>query len=131
VSPSFRRAAGAALLGVFLAGCFSVDHFPGDASRYDGLYFGPSGGTPLEPAVDDSAWRNYALYGLFPWDEASTQFAGRRLSQIDRDRRPMRFVVTSEQTFVNGLALWGLSTLTAGLAPLVFVPRSIAVAAWR
>jgi len=117
-------------LALSATSCFTVEHFTGDPAGYDGLYFGPQQEAPPIPAVQDDKWRNYAVYGLVPWDEAQIRFAGRRLAQVPGGIRPLEFTVTSEQTFLNGLTNFGLALLTGGLGALFFAPRSIEVTGW-
>lgn len=110
--------------------CFTVDHFTGDPTQYDGLFFGDAKSAPEQPPLVDDDWRNYAVWGLIPWDEAQTRFAGRRLSQVGAERRPMTMSVRSEMTFLNGLTSFGLSLLTGPFGALFFVPRSVEVRGW-
>ena len=125
------RIACALSLAGALSSCLTVDHFPGDASRYDGLFFAPENAAPLEPALKDSQWRNYAIFGLVSWDGDQTRYAGTRLGEVGSENRPMRMVVHTEQSFVNGLTSFGLGLLGGILAPLLFVPRTTEVTGWN
>ena len=131
MSPRILRAACALTLALSVTSCFTVDHFTGDPTRYDGLYFGDDKDAPVEPPLHADQWRNYAVYGLIAWDESQTRYAGERLSQVGGDRRPMDVAVRSEMTFLNGLTSFGLSLLTGPFGALFFVPRSIEVSGWE
>lgn len=130
MSSRILRAAGILALTLPAASCFTVDHFTGDQSRYDGLFFGDAKSAPVEPPVEADRWRNYAVWGLVSWDKAQTRFAGERLAQVGSDRRPMEISVRSEMTFVNGLTSFGLGLLTGPFGALFFVPRSVEVHGW-
>jgi len=125
------RAACTLALTLPATSCFSVDHFTGDATRFDGLYFGDNESAPIEPPLRDNKWRSYAVYGLVEWDEHETRFAGERLALVEAEQRPMEFAVVSEQTFLNGLVSFALGTLTGPLGALLYVPRSIEVTGWQ
>jgi len=112
------------------ASCFTVDHFTGDRSRFDGLYFGREREAEEEATVHDDRWRNYAVWGLIPWDKAQTRFAGERLAQVREASRPLHVAVRSEMTFLNGLTAVGLGLVTGPFGALFFVPRSVEVQGW-
>ena len=121
---------GPALLALLLPSCFTVEHFPGDASRYDRLYFGPVSESPMTPPVKADRWRNYAVFGLVEWSEDQIQWAGARLGGIGEAQRPMKIAVHTEQSVPNGLTSFGLGLIGGIFAPLLFVPRTTAVLAW-
>ena len=57
---SFLRNAGLALCALGATSCFTVEHFTGDPTGYDGLYFGSRVEQPLTPAVKDASWGKMA-----------------------------------------------------------------------
>ena len=130
MSSPILRAAGALLLALASTSCYSVEHFPGDQKVYDGLYFGRDVDVPLSPSLHAEKWRNYAVWGLVPWDDEQIRFAGRRLAEVDTDKRPMMITVTSEQNLVNGLVSFGLGALTGPIGALIYVPRNVEVDGW-
>ncbi|MEM1450670.1 MAG: hypothetical protein AAF957_20615 [Planctomycetota bacterium] len=128
MSSLLRRASCALLLTLPLSACYSVDHFAGDQSKYDGLYFGSEGAKPLEPALEDDKWRHYAILGLIPWDKDQIEFSGRRLAQVGSDSKPMNIVVESEMTFVQGLINVAVGFIPFG--SLIFQTRNVEVSGW-
>ena len=113
-----------------LSSCWSADHFHGDSSQYDNLFFGAADAAPRNAALKTDKWRNYAVFGLVAWDEPQTLFAGTRFAAVPTASRPMTIVVRSEESFVNILAAFGVSLVGGPLGPLLFVPRTTAVTGW-
>lgn len=117
-------------LGCAQVSCFTVDHFADDPARFDHLYFGSSDAEPLRPPIDDSKWRNYAVFGLVEWDKDQVRFAGNRLAHAGSAEAPLAIVVDTRQSFLNGLTSVGLSLIGGILAPLLFIPRETEVVGW-
>ena len=113
-----------------LASCYAADHFHGDPSQYDDLFFGPEGEAPSRPTVKDDKWRHYAIFDLVAWDREQTRFARNRLGKVAPDSRPMKIVVRSEQSFLNIAASFGVSLVGGILGPLLFVPQTTEVTGW-
>jgi hypothetical protein len=113
-----------------LSSCWAADHFHGDPTQYDNLFFGPDESAPKNAAVRTDKWRNYAVFGLVAWDEAQTRFAGTRFGAVPPVSRPMTIYVRSEESFLNILASFGVSLIGGPLGPLLFVPRTTEVIGW-
>lgn len=113
-----------------LTSCYSARHFTGDASRYDGLFFGAEN-EAARPMIVDDVWRMYAIWGIVGWNDEDEEFAGRRLSSLREGDRPARIYVRTQHSFMNGFAEFGVALLGGILQPLLFVPRTTEVRAWK
>ncbi|MEM6671434.1 MAG: hypothetical protein AAF726_01240 [Planctomycetota bacterium] len=129
MSTLIRRGLGTIALTLPLSACYTVEHFSGDQSLYDGLYFGSRTAIPESPGLHDEQWRHDAIYGTVPWDPAQIQFSGRRLGQVGKELRPMNVVVTSEMTVVQGLV--NLAVAFVPFGNLVFQTRNVEVDGWK
>ena len=125
-----RRVCALSLMCLISTSCYTVEHFPEDASRYDDLFFAPVAEAPATPSVKEDKWRNYAVFGLVEWKEDQIKWAGTRLGAVGEKQRPMKVVVHTEQSFLNGATSFGLSLIGGILAPLLFVPRTTEVIGW-
>lgn len=117
----------ASFLLLVLGSCYHVQHYVDDASRMDGLYFGPASAHRQAEWMDDK-WRIYALFGLVAWEETQTWWAGTRLSGLAPGQRPATFHIVSGVSFLNGLSALGIAAVTGIFQPLLFVPYSTEVA---
>jgi hypothetical protein len=112
-----------------ISSCLQVDHFKGDPTEFDNIYFGSLERAPLHPEIASDQWRLYAILGLVPWDKEQLEFAGDYLARVAPDDQPTNVHITTELTVVNALANIGASLIPFG--SLLFFSRHTEVVGWH
>ncbi len=126
---SLVRVLAALTLAAAVTACLQVDHFTGEPTGYDNLYFAPRDSAPLRPEISEDKWRLYALLGLVDWKEEQLVFAGDRFARVHSDDRPLQIRVVTEATILNSLANIGAGIIPFGA--LLFTSRSTQVVGWQ
>ena len=103
------------MLGMSTIGCYRTQYHSGNASEYDGVYFGRVDSAGSSRSWDaESQSRNYFLFGLVPGSDADT-FPADKLANLARGEGVVYDLeIKTQKSFLNGLI-----EVVVGIIPIV------------